>query len=180
MAEWLSVFCARSVCGITDKDIHAALDHFDVDMHLIAEGFGIEDDELVDEALSLLRIQPAKGRPDAKFEVHYRPPGSRPIFVHLISKPRLVRERVQESLQRLEKPRSRGAKRVRAHLAAVLEVVDLELGATHFNDMGIVLAGQIAEYLATEGAGLIVDQNNDWWAVEDRVPVLLVGPPLRG
>jgi hypothetical protein len=45
--------------------------------------------------------------------------------------------------------------------------------------MGIVLAGQVAEHLARVGDGLIEDQNDDWWAMEGRVPILLIGPEHR-
>jgi hypothetical protein len=45
--------------------------------------------------------------------------------------------------------------------------------------MGIVLAGQFAEYLARVGDGLIQDQYHDWWEMKGGVPVLLVGPKQR-
>ena len=69
----------------------------------------------------------------------------------------------------------------RADVPAVAEqdhhtvaVVDLCMKALHEKDMGIVLASRIAETFASAGNGLICDQNDEWWTVEDGVPVLVL------
>jgi hypothetical protein len=41
--------------------------------------------------------------------------------------------------------------------------------------MGLVIAGQVAEYLAGAGAGVIRDTADEWWAVRRGVPQLLLG-----
>jgi hypothetical protein len=62
----------------------------------------------------------------------------------------------------------------------VVEVVSFELGWSQLEDMGVVIAGQVAEYIARIGDGLIVDQNDDWWTIgEHGIPKILVGPERR-
>jgi len=41
--------------------------------------------------------------------------------------------------------------------------------------MGLVVAGQIAEYLADVGAGLIRDTGDEWWVLRQGVPKRLLG-----
>ena len=43
--------------------------------------------------------------------------------------------------------------------------------------MGLVIAGQVAEYLADAGSGVIRDTDDQWWAVRRGVPKLLLGRP---
>jgi hypothetical protein len=57
----------------------------------------------------------------------------------------------------------------------VVEVAAVELGLGQLEDMGLVIAGQLAEYLAGVGAGLIRDTGDEWWAVRRGVPKLLLG-----
>jgi hypothetical protein len=68
---------------------------------------------------------------------------------------------------------------MRSHLGQTVEVVGLQLGWPQLEEMGIVLASQVAEYLGHTGNGLIKDQNDDWWKVADRVPVLVAESKRR-
>ena len=70
---------------------------------------------------------------------------------------------------------SRGAAQIRAALPAVVEVAAVELGLGQLEDMGLVIVGQVAEFLAGGGAGLIRDTGDEWWAVRRGVPQLLLG-----
>ena len=180
MAAWLTVYCSRAVSHLTADDILAGIDNAQIDFHTIAEGFGIEDEKVVDQALARLRIEAVSEPEGVKFRLRYRPPTFRPILIHVWDEPGRVQTEREEGLEQLEEVKGKAVKRVRSHLDQVAEVVALELGWSQLEDMGIVLAGQVAEYLATIGDGLIRDQNEDWWAVEDHVPVLLIGPKRRG
>ncbi len=178
MAAWLSVYCSRPASHLTADDLLAGLG--DVDFLTVAEGFGIEDEDVVHRALSLLRIEPVSEPEGARFRLRYRPARFRPVFIHFSTEAGQVQTLREEALEELEGKKSKGLKRVQAHFSRVVEVAALELGWGQLEDMGIVLAGQVAEYLAAVGEGLICDQNDDWWAVEGRAPVLLVGPKRRG
>jgi hypothetical protein len=168
------------VSHLTAADLRAGIDNGQTDFLTIAEGFGIKDEEVVRQALSQFRIEPVDQPEGVKFRLRYRPARLRPVHLWLSTDPAQVRTEREEALEPFEGARVKGARRVRAHLRLVVEVAALELGWSQLEDMGVVLAGQVAEYLACVGDGLIRDQNDDWWAMEGRVPILLVGPARRG
>ena len=76
----------------------------------------------------------------------------------------------------LEKARGQGVDRIRNHLARMAAVVAVELGWSQLEDMGVVFAGMVSEYLAIAGDGLIRDPHDVWWAMEDNVPVEIAAP----
>jgi hypothetical protein len=51
-------------------------------------------------------------------------------------------------------------------LRATKEIVAVELGFSQLEDMGIVLAYEIARWLAQKGDGLVVDDDDCWMMVE--------------
>jgi hypothetical protein len=53
------------------------------------------------------------------------------------------------------------------YLDACREVVGIELGFGQLEDMGLVIACELARYLAQKGDGIFVDDNNEWYAVAD-------------
>ncbi|MCI0701176.1 MAG: hypothetical protein L0241_08840 [Planctomycetia bacterium] len=178
MAAWLTVYCSRSVDHITADDLLAFLRNLD-DPHTLAEGFGIEDEDEVNRAFARLKIETVTDTDGLKFAIHYKTAKDRPIYFHLWAKRSRVKAEREEALEGLEEAKGRNVKRVRTHLAKMVEVIALELGWNQLEDMGIVLAGQIAEFIAVEGDGLILDQNDDWWAMKNQLPVLLVGERNR-
>jgi hypothetical protein len=162
MAAWLTIYCTRSVASITADDLISLLN--DLDLYTIAEGFGIEDEEeVVDHALAHLRIEPVSKPKGVKFVVHYKPGKSRPVYVHLWNDPKRVQTEREEALELLNNVRGRPVAGMRRRIAACVEVVALELGLKQVEDVGLVLAVQIAEFLAGEGAGLGRDHNDNWW-----------------
>jgi len=168
------------VSHLTANDILGGIEDAHVDFHTVAEGFGIEDEEVVDQALGQLQIEPVSETGGVKFRLRYRSAEFRPVLIHLWDDAEILQEEREEALEQLEEVKGKAVKRVRSHLDRVVEVAALELGWSQVEDMGIVLASQVAEYLAMIGDGLIRDQNDDWWAVEDHVPVLLIGSERRG
>jgi hypothetical protein len=174
MASWFTVYCARSVSHVTAADLTAALGA--VDFYTVAEEFGIEDEAVVERALSQLRVEPLAEGPEIPFAVRYRPSELRPLFVHLWTDAERVRRELAEAEEEYLAGRSgRAVRQVRTALAAVVQVAAVELGLGQFEDMGLIIAGQIAEYLAGEGAGLIREVADEWWAIRRGAPRLLLG-----
>jgi hypothetical protein len=178
MAAWLTVYCTKSVKHVTADDLLALLQNLE-DPYTLAEGFGIDDEEAVDRALKHLRIERVSKQAGVKFSLHYKPRSTRPVLFHLWAQPKRVQTERDEALEQFDGAKGRKVARVREHLADCVAVVALELGWSQLEDMGIVLAGQIAVFLAVEGNGLIRDQNDDWWAMKTGAPVLVVGPRNR-
>ena len=111
-----------------------------------------------------------------RVEVRYRPAKYRPLAVYLWADPGRVRQELTESQEEyLAGRKGRGVAQVRAALTAVVEVAAVELGLGQLEDIGLVIAGQVAEYVAGVGAGLIRDTGEEWWAVRRGVPKLLLG-----
>jgi hypothetical protein len=171
------VYCTRSVADVTADGILASIRN--TDLWSVAEDFGIEDDEAVCSAVDALRVEPVTGQPDIRFRLSYRPPEYRPVLVHVWADPERVRTELEEAAERLEDAAGDGIGRIRMHLGRVVEVVAVELGWSQMSDMGVVLASQVAEFLAGVADGLVLDENDAWWAVEGGVPVQLAGPAGR-
>jgi hypothetical protein len=167
MAWWLTVYCRKPVSALAPAELLAGLRDEDrsapagVDYWTLAEHFGIEDEAVVDAALDVLRVRgdDAKG---LGCEVYYRPEAdARPIVVHCWTEP----ERVAEELEEAEEGRAPPTG-VLPRLRATKEIVGIELGFSQLEDMGIVLAYELARWLAQKGDGLVVDDDDCWMAVE--------------
>jgi uncharacterized protein YbaR (Trm112 family) len=173
MASWFTVYCTRSVSHVTAEAITAALQA--VDFYTVAEGFGIEDEAVVKQAMSQLRVEPLTDHAERPFAVRYRAPELRPLFLHLWIDPERVKQELAEVEQHYLVGKSgRGVSQVRAALSSVIEVAAVELGLRQLEDMGLVIGGQVAEYLAAVAGGLIRDTANEWWRIRRGVPQLLV------
>ena len=167
MAWWLTVYCREPVstlaplqllAGIRDEDRSAPAG---VDYWTLAEHFGIEDETVVDAALDRLRVS-ADGDRGLGCEVRYQPEDDvRPIVVHCWTEP----ERVAEELEEAEEGRAPPPGAL-PRLRATKEIVAIELGFSQLEDMGIVLAYEIARWLAQKGDGLVVDDDDCWMMVE--------------
>jgi hypothetical protein len=167
MAWWLTVYCRKPVAALTPAQLLAGIRDEDrsapagVDYWTLAEHYDIEDEAVVDAALDVLRVRGA-GATGLDCEVHYQPEDDRrPIVVHCWSEP----ERVAEELAEAEEGRSPPPAALE-RLQASKEIVGIELGFSQLEDMGIVLAYEIARWLAQKGDGLVVDDDDQWLAVE--------------
>ena len=94
-------------------------------------------------------------------------------------------ERVREELAEAEENflggrKGRGVTAVRKALSGVTEVAAVELGLIHLEDMGLVIAGQVAEYLADVSGGVIRDTNDEWWSVRRGIPKRLFPLDVEG
>lgn len=170
MAAWLKVFCTRPIRHVTDKDILTGLDF--TDPYSTAESYGLDDDDAVDQALAWLRITQMQGK-SKLIGIWYRPIGTRPVWLHLGGEPSEIEKERDEELEGLEGIQGAGATTIRKHLARTVDIAAFELGWSQISDMGIVFAGQAAEYLARVGDGIIRDQDERWWKLARGRPVLL-------
>lgn len=169
MAWWLTVYCRRPVSALAPELLLAGIQGRDsealagVDYWTLAERFGIEDEAVVDAALDVLRV---RGDEElgllAECEIAYRPEvDARPIVVHCWTDP----ERLAEELEEAEEGRSPPTG-VLPRLRTTKEIVGIELGFSQLEDMGIVLAYELARWLAQKGDGLVVDDDDCWMTVE--------------
>jgi hypothetical protein len=121
----------------------------------------------VDEALARLKIEPFAGSDDVRFRLSYAGEDKRPVFIHIWDEPSRIQTERDEALEDINDPT------VTRAVQRAVTVVGIELGWTQLEGMGIVFAGQVAEAFASAGLGVIRDQNDEWWAVEDGVPTLI-------
>jgi hypothetical protein len=153
MSAHLTVYCRTAVGTISPAALLAAIKA--ADLYTIAEGFGIDDEDFVDAAEAMLRVERLS---ESAFQLCYRDPGLRQVAIEarpVVDMAELA-EPARESLEAGD-----ALNQVLAHLAATVEVFDIELGWQQLDDMGIVVANQASEYLASIGDGLIRDQNRD-------------------
>lgn len=175
MPTWFTVYCTRSLQQLTPADLADHLRGAHFDWYTLAETFGIEDETVVASAVAALRVEPALGELGKWCEVRYRADRYRPLLVYHWSEPDCVRQELTEAEENYLCGRAgRVASRVRATLSRVTEVAAVVLIDGQLSDMGLVIAGQVSEYLADLGAGLIRDTEDAWWAVRRGVPKLLL------
>lgn len=176
MAAWFTVYSRKSLQHITADDLAGYLHGPTVDWYILSESFGIEDDEVVRRAVAGMQVVSVTGKLGERFEVRYRPRKYRPLVVYLWTDPARVQEELTETEENyLEGRRDRGVNQVRTALSGVTEVAAIELGLGQLEDMGLVIAGQVTEYLAEVCGGLIRDTDDQWWAMRRGVPKLLLG-----
>jgi hypothetical protein len=141
MASWISVYCTASLDAVTAKKLAAGIRGKDddapagVDYLTLAEQYGV-DDTAVKAALGSLSITKWSGG----FALAY---GAKlPVRIHRWTD----RARVADELAEL--PRK---------LAGVVEVVGIELAASQLRDFGVVVAYEVARYLAQKANGVTRD-----------------------
>jgi hypothetical protein len=157
----------RSVAHVTAADLMA--DIASADLHTDAEVWGIEDEAVVDEALSHLTIERVTDVNGVRFQIRYAGADQPPIIILQGD-----RSSAAETLEEFRDAHAGGASRVRTVLENTVANVRLSRKAMHQEDMGVVLASRITETFAFAGNGLIYDQNDEWWEAEDRVPLVIL------
>jgi hypothetical protein len=176
MAAWFTVYSPQSLRHVTPPALATHLRGPKLDWYTLAETFGIEDEAVVEKAVEALRVEPATGRLGEWLEVRYRSTRYRPLIVYLWDNADRVQEELAEAREEyLSGRRGRVVTRINGFLPTVVEVAAVELGLGQLENMGLVIAGQIAEYLAGLGSGLIRDTDDEWWEVRRGVPRLLLG-----
>ena len=171
MAAWFTVYCAQPVAALTAASLRAGIEHDDY--HILAESFGIDDDDAVDRALRALRVTPAVRPADVRFRLRY---GShRPLFVYITDNSVEVSTQREESLEQFDTPTGRVPPRIRKHLDSLVAVVSVEMGWSQLDDMGIVFGCLLAEHVAATCGGIIRDPHDAWWAMKRGRAVKIAG-----
>ena len=146
------------LAGVRDQDRDAPAG---VDYWTLAEDYGIDDTAVVDAALNLLRVQPNGEGLDC--ELRYQAEDdARPVVVHVWDEPGRVAEELEEAKDGRDPPAG-----IMERLGKTKVIVGIELGFSQLEDMGVVLAYEVARWLAQRGDGLIVDDDNAWQSVRD-------------
>jgi hypothetical protein len=174
MAAWFTVYCSRPVEHVTAAELLSQINRWD--FHTAAEVYGIDDGEAVHRAIDSLKLEPDDGPGGVKFRLTYGRPERRPILVHVWSDQEVIEEERDEAEELLERACGQGVSQIRDRLAVMVSVVAVELGWSQLDDMGLVFAGMVSEYLATVGDGVIQDPHDAWWVMEQEVPVQIAGP----
>lgn len=163
MSAWITVYCADSLRtltasqlldGIRGKDAYALAG---VDYPTLAEDYGAEASHATDLARTLA-VRALDN--DAGYEVTYRD-DSRPVFLRQWRKPDRVAEEVREVTERPEQL----PQQVVDLLSKTQEVVGVEYAPQSSDEMGIVVAYEVARYVAQVGAGIIRTDEGRWLRV---------------
>ncbi len=158
MSAFWHLYCKRTLAHLTPAALAAGI--APADFHTEAEGYEVPEEQ-VEAALSYLSIE-AEGDGFSRWALRYRPEGMRQVYIWRSDKPQEVAELLNEAREAVHGLR-KGARTIKRHLAETQEVVSIELGWGQLGDMGIVLAYEVARWLATEGDGLMRDHEDVWW-----------------
>jgi hypothetical protein len=167
MAWWLTVYCRKRVESPDPAEIAAGLRGEDPGGRAGLDYLGLAAEHGIDEAkakaaIAALSVFPIDEGP-FDLEVRYsNEPEARPIFVHGWSGTERVAEEIREAVENREPPKS-----TLARVKAAKQVIGIELGYSQLRDMGLVIAIELARWLAQKGDGVFVDDDGEWFAVVD-------------
>jgi len=169
MAWWITVYCSRDCSALQSTDLASGIRAGDpdalagVDYFTLAEDYDVPE-TVVAPALEHLRVT-------GDFEIHYESdPDARPVVVHVWTQPGRVREEVEEAREVRSAPTSAAP-----FLDGCRAVVGIELGVSMAQTMGVVLAYEVARYIAQKYDGVIVDDEDRWEVVREGALVPLQG-----
>jgi hypothetical protein len=165
VAWWITIYCTKSVSTITGAQLLDGIQDRDqaapagVEYHTLAVDDDVDDSQ-VSPALASLRVEP-QGKLPIEQAVHYSDDG-RMVLMQCWNQAARVAEELEECRDVRDPPPA-----AEDTLARCTEIVALELGASQFGTMGVVIAYEIARYLAQKGSGIFVDDEDEWFAVRD-------------
>ncbi len=150
MAWWITIYCKRECEDLTPVTLLHALrgGHYEA----LADEYGVPEGDVA-PALRDLAVSP-------DLEVHFG--WARPLLVHVWDEPDRVREELDEAREVRDVPAS-----VDAFVSACCSVVAIELGFSMLENMGVVIAYEVARYVAQKYDGVIVDDDDRWQRVVD-------------
>jgi len=163
MPLWITIYCRKPVVAVSPAELLHGISR--ADFWTLAEQYSI-DEELVDPALEVLRIEEAADSSQYEMQLIYRAAGQRQLDIYFWTNPRRVQEEIEEVLEALTDDQMLAPSRVRDHLQNTSAVVAIELGAAQFRDMGIVFAFEVARWFAEYAEGLIKDDDDTWSCIE--------------
>ncbi len=172
MAWWLTIYCTEPVSHLTGSQLLEGMCGLLSEMNSDARSQAGEEVKArakaqeqsaehreIAQALANVRVLPY-GKLPLETALHYAVAEDRPVFIHCWR----GAERIEEELEECRSIRNPppGAA---VTLDACVEIVALELGYSQLSDDGIVLAAQASLYLAQQGKGIVVDDDNEWFSV---------------
>ena len=160
MPAWISVYCTKPVNDVVADVVLLGVRQNDY--WTLAEQYDI-DDELVDPALTALRIS-ADNR---GLQLHYGQGKERPIAIHFWTSPEQVKEEIEEVEEFFCSQSNETSRIVLAHMRNVISVVGIEIGFTQLKDMGIVFAYEIARWFAANRSGIIRGEDDCWSRIKN-------------
>ena len=160
MPAWVTIYCSNPIGDMPD-DATFGKEIRNNDFWTLAEDYGI-DESLVDSALANFRLE----NDGSGFNLHYGQHGDRPLTVHYWTNPNRVAEEGQEVVEQLGADDDRSAK-IKTHLQDAKAVVGIEMGFSQLEDMGIVLAYEIARWFGRNRGGMIKDDDDNWSVIDD-------------
>ncbi len=164
MPAWITVYCRERLDSLGADELLRGIRGGDpealagVDYWTLAEDYGVDEDQ-VDRALAQLAVV----EDGSDWEIRYSEAGERSVVVHRWFSTERVAEEIEEVLERLEP----SDEDIVEHLRASREVVGIELGFSQFEDMGVVIAYEVARYLMQKLDGLILNDEDRWLVVVD-------------
>jgi len=94
--------------------------------------------------------------------MRYLPQDGRSLLVHRWIEHGLVAEEIEEARDRVAEV----SRTITQHLSETREVVGIKRGVSQLHDFGVILAYEVARYLAQRGDGLIRNDQHQWLAIE--------------
>jgi hypothetical protein len=170
MPARVTVYC-RDEVRLRVADLRAAID--EADLMTLAEGLDLPEGEeaAVDAMWPHLRFDAADDAPLAVTHLRWAP-DRRPIRIERVLD---IRADIAEILDEL--PRAgRGARRVRAHLAACTNLVDFEMGIDDSQHLAATLSEVLAFAIAERFGGLVWFYRREWAGPDDRGETILTTP----
>jgi hypothetical protein len=162
------VYCKKSVADVTAAMLVEELRL--ADLMTLAEILDLPGGETaaVREMWTHFRIEPADGRLDSLVEIHWHE-SQRPIQIRCEP---TVEGEIDETLENLPPSDRPGAARVRAHLAATREIVELQMGVDGSLHLAATISEVLAFYLAERGDGIVWFYHRDFASPDDRATTL--------
>jgi hypothetical protein len=164
MPTWITVYCRTSVAHIHPADILMGIQS--TNLFTAAQAYDIHDAEIVREALAHMHVDPGRQPGFVAYELSYRPSTERQVMIRRWTEPAVVQADIADTFAKLAYVYDAGADWIRAHLGQVQEIVAIEMGRAQLDDMGVVLAYEVARWLATIADGLIEADDGAWWIAD--------------
>jgi len=138
MATRFTIYCKQTVANVTPEELLAGT--CIADLHTIAEGYGISDDEVILDALDQLRIENVDPSGFLFYRLSYRPDGMRQIDIHRWQTRGEVESVVAEVLADLTTTQHPELSRIQAHLSQTVDIVSASFGSSASEQMAPALA----------------------------------------
>jgi hypothetical protein len=161
MASRFTVYCKRSVADVTPEELLAGTRI--ADLHTIAEGDGISDDDVILDALGQLRIENKDPSGFRFYRLCYRPDGQRQIDIDRWQIRGEVEAVIAEVLDDLAAKSHPAVARIQAHLRQTVDIVSASFGSSASEQMAPTLASEVTRWLAENYDGIIRAADHSWW-----------------